>query len=65
MHCGFCQKQMAYIHGHLACVESSCPFFGKNQGECCDGETAESSPAATTTLAAARPLSQRRAPTDR
>ena len=31
---------MAYVHGHAACIDSSCPMFGLNQAECCDGETA-------------------------
>jgi hypothetical protein len=43
---------MAYIHGHAACVTSGCPMFGVNQAGCCEGETAETSPAETAEIAA-------------
>jgi hypothetical protein len=41
---------MAYVHGHAACVDNRCPFYGRNQGECCDGETADNCPAPTAQL---------------
>ena len=41
MQCTFCKFEMAYIHGHAACINNTCPFYGKNQAECCTGETAE------------------------
>ncbi|APR86684.1 hypothetical protein A7982_12033 [Minicystis rosea] len=44
---------MAYVHGHAACVTSGCPMHGVNQGECCDGETAEAAPVRTAEIAAA------------
>jgi hypothetical protein len=28
MRCAFCQREMAYIHGHAACVTSRCPMYG-------------------------------------
>jgi hypothetical protein len=43
---------MAYVHGHAACVRSGCPFFGQNQAECCDGESACNAPAHTSALRA-------------
>ncbi len=52
MRCRFCRAEMAYVHGHAACVDNRCPLFGQNQAECCDGETAEQSPAATSDVAA-------------
>jgi hypothetical protein len=42
---------MAYVHGHAACVDNRCPFYGRNQAECCDGETADNCPAPTAQLA--------------
>jgi hypothetical protein len=42
--------EMAYVHGHAACVRSGCPMFGVNQAECCDGETAEAAPARTSEI---------------
>jgi hypothetical protein len=48
-----CREEMAYIHGHAACVRSGCPMFGVNQAECCDGETAEAAPVRTSEIAAA------------
>lgn len=38
MHCAWCQKQMGYVHGHAACLQSGCPMFGQNQAECCAGD---------------------------
>jgi len=32
---------MVYLHGHGACINNSCPMFGLNQAECCDGETVD------------------------
>jgi uncharacterized protein len=45
---------MVYVHGHAACVQHGCPMFGANQAECCDGETAGQSVAATSEVAAVR-----------
>jgi hypothetical protein len=50
--CAFCRRPMAYVHGHAACVTSGCPMHGVNQAECCDGETAATSPVSTSALAA-------------
>ena len=44
MYCAFCRQEMAYVHGHAACVRSGCPMFGVNQAECCSGETAACGP---------------------
>jgi len=44
MFCAFCRQEMAYVHGHAACVRSGCPMFGVNQAECCSGETAACGP---------------------
>jgi hypothetical protein len=44
MVCAFCKRDMAYVHGHAACVMGSCPMFGVNQAECCSGETAACGP---------------------
>ncbi|MBK6531557.1 MAG: hypothetical protein IPF99_18695 [Deltaproteobacteria bacterium] len=52
MRCRFCREEMAYIHGHAACVRSACPMFGVNQAECCDGETAENCSLPTNEIAA-------------
>lgn len=46
---------MAYVHGHAACVNNTCPLFGQNQAECCDGETIESCPVPTSVVAAVAP----------
>jgi hypothetical protein len=40
LRCGLCGSEMAYIHGHAACVRMGCPMAGVNQAECCSGETA-------------------------
>ena len=45
MRCRLCTSPLAYIHGHAACLNNRCPFFGMNQSECCAGETAETCPA--------------------
>ncbi len=37
--CSWCKLQMAYLHGHAACINNSCAMFGLNQAECCSGET--------------------------
>lgn len=47
MHCAFCQTALVYVHGHAACVARGCPMYGRNQAECCSGETAESCPVST------------------
>jgi hypothetical protein len=44
MRCALCKTDLAYVHGHAACVRSGCPMFGVNQAECCSGETAETGP---------------------
>lgn len=44
LRCALCRQEMAYVHGHAACVRSGCPMFGVNQAECCDGETAACPP---------------------
>ncbi len=51
MFCAWCNSQMGYVHGHAACLDGSCPMFGLNQAECCDGETASTCPTSTATLA--------------
>lgn len=45
MRCRLCGSELAYIHGHGACIDNRCPMFGLNQAECCDGETAANCPA--------------------
>jgi hypothetical protein len=50
--CAFCHHEMAYIHGHAACIGSGCPMYGVNQAECCDGETAEAAPVRTSEISA-------------
>jgi hypothetical protein len=52
MRCAFCGREMAYVHGHAACIGSGCPMYGVNQGECCDGETIEAAPVRTCEIAA-------------
>ena len=52
MTCAWCHEPMAYIHGHAACVRSTCPMFGLNQAECCDGETSSTCPTPTSAMAA-------------
>ncbi len=39
--CTWCSSEMAYLHGHAACINSSCAMFGLNQAECCSGENME------------------------
>ena len=39
--CTWCKSDLAYLHGHGACINNKCPMFGLNQAECCDGETTE------------------------
>ncbi len=41
LYCSWCKNEMAYIHGHAACISSGCAMFGLNQAECCSGESAE------------------------
>jgi hypothetical protein len=52
MNCAWCRRSMDYLHGHAACVDPRCPMFGQNQAACCDGETADNCPAATSDIAA-------------
>ena len=40
--CSWCKNEMAYIHGHAACINNGCAIFGLNQAECCSGESVES-----------------------
>lgn len=54
MVCAWCRSAMGYVHGHAACLDGSCPMFGVNQAECCDGETAETGPAPTSIVAGDR-----------
>ena len=64
MHCQFCASELAYVHGHAACVRSGCPMFGVNQAECCSGETAASGPlTAEVASGPSRPSSLERAST--
>ncbi|MEM9193805.1 MAG: hypothetical protein AAGF12_31810 [Myxococcota bacterium] len=51
MPCRICGAEMAYIHGHAACVRNGCPMYGQNQAECCDGETISNCPAPTSVVA--------------
>lgn len=51
MQCAFCHFELAYIHGHAACTNNACPFYGRNQAECCSGETAENSAVTTGEIA--------------
>ena len=39
--CSWCKNEMAYIHGHAACINNGCAMFGLNQAECCSGESVE------------------------
>ncbi|MBS92312.1 MAG: hypothetical protein CL511_01340 [Actinobacteria bacterium] len=39
--CSWCKGEMAYIHGHAACINNSCSMFGLNQAECCSGENVD------------------------
>jgi hypothetical protein len=59
MNCAWCQSQMGYVHGHAACLDGSCPMFGLNQAECCDGETAAVCPAPSSQTAARSKVSTR------
>lgn len=45
---------MTYIHGHGACTNACCLYYGLNQEECCSGETATNAPARTSEVAAVR-----------
>jgi hypothetical protein len=51
MKCAMCQRDMVYVHGHAACANGSCPFYGRNQAECCDGETASNCALSTADIA--------------
>lgn len=53
--CAWCRTPMDYVHGHAACLDSSCPMFGLNQAECCDGETIATCPTPTARLAPGPP----------
>ncbi|MAC28639.1 MAG: hypothetical protein CMN31_08355 [Sandaracinus sp.] len=59
MHCRFCRRPMAWVHGHGACVNNGCPMFGLNQAECCDGETVANCPVPTSMVAAGPPGGRR------
>jgi hypothetical protein len=65
MRCAFCNQEMAYIHGHAACVRSGCQMYGVNQAECCDGETAEAAPVRTSEVAPVRTSEVAAAPAGR
>lgn len=62
MTCSWCRSTMAYVHGHASCVNGSCPMFGLNQAECCDGETAETCPSPTATVAGRFPVESQSRP---
>ena len=47
MQCAFCHAELVYVHGHATCTRNVCPFYGRNQAECCSGETAENSAVST------------------
>jgi hypothetical protein len=51
MRCAFCHDSLVYVHGHAACVRPACPFYGRNQAECCSGETAENCAVSTSDAA--------------
>jgi hypothetical protein len=51
MRCKFCGSLLEYIHGHAACLNNMCSYYGTNQAECCDGETAENSAVSTSDAA--------------
>ncbi len=38
LRCYFCGRDLAYVHGHAACVCSDCPVRGLSQADCCAGE---------------------------
>lgn len=44
LRCSFCGQALIYVHGHAACASTTCPVRGRNQAECCAGETAETCP---------------------
>lgn len=52
--CAYCGNSMTYIHGHGACTNACCLYYGLNQEECCSGETATNAPARTSEVAAVR-----------
>lgn len=41
--CRRCGHELAYVHGHGACVNMDCSLKGVNQAECCSGECATGS----------------------
>ena len=59
MNCALCKTEMAYVHGHAACVRSGCPMFGVNQAECCSGETAACGPLTAEVAASHDPRTDR------
>lgn len=36
--CQMCGQVLQPVHGHGACLHSTCPMFGLNQDACCNGE---------------------------
>jgi hypothetical protein len=55
--CTYCGDPVAYVHGHGACINVCCLYYGLNQAECCTGETAVNAPTRTSEVAtvAAKP----------
>lgn len=64
MRCAFCTSELAYVHGHAACVASRCPMFGVNQAECCSGETAACGPLTVEVAGSAAPVARDRGETE-
>ncbi len=38
LRCSFCGRDLAYVHGHAACIHPECPVRGLSQADCCAGE---------------------------
>lgn len=38
LRCSFCGRDLAYVHGHAACICPECPLRGLSQADCCAGE---------------------------
>lgn len=38
LRCSFCGRDLAYVHGHAACICPECPVRGLSQADCCAGE---------------------------
>ena len=55
MMCASCRGTLDYVHGHAACLDNRCPQYGRNQAECCGGETAGQCPVPASEIAALPP----------